>query len=266
MVDPEKLLADLGFGESEARAYVTLLASLAPLNGYELAKVSGIPRGNIYKVLEKLEARGAVARVEGEGGTRYAPVSPGEVLPRLAEGVQRRAEEARAVLEDVRRPPQPDLIWNVQGYEPLVDQARSLIASARTTLTMALCRSEASVLAREMIDANARGIDITTLCLTGCPQECGGCQGRIYRHSVAPAGDNRWLIVVPDESEVLAGEISVGVETVATGLRTRQRMIVKLASGYTQRSAALAEVAERLDAGGPPTDLRNILRLIRTRS
>ena len=49
-----ELLQKLGFGEYEARAYVALLQN-RPLNGYELAKASGLPRANVYSVLQKLE-------------------------------------------------------------------------------------------------------------------------------------------------------------------------------------------------------------------
>ncbi len=57
MTDTITLLQDLGFTEKEARAYRALLQH-DPVSGYELAKVSGILRPNIYPVLQKLEARG----------------------------------------------------------------------------------------------------------------------------------------------------------------------------------------------------------------
>jgi len=57
MADITALLQQLGFSEYEARAYLALLQR-NPLNGYELAKVSGLPRANVYAVLQKLEDRG----------------------------------------------------------------------------------------------------------------------------------------------------------------------------------------------------------------
>jgi hypothetical protein len=51
MLDAIALLQDLGFTEQEARAYQALLQH-NPVTGYELAKVSGIPRPNTYPVLE----------------------------------------------------------------------------------------------------------------------------------------------------------------------------------------------------------------------
>lgn len=68
--DAATLLQQLGFGDYEARAYVALLQR-SPLNGYELAKSSGIPRANIYAVLQKLEERNAVVRLDTPTGSRY---------------------------------------------------------------------------------------------------------------------------------------------------------------------------------------------------
>jgi hypothetical protein len=45
MADLTGLLQQLGFSEYEARAYLALLQQ-NPLNGYELAKVSGLPHKN----------------------------------------------------------------------------------------------------------------------------------------------------------------------------------------------------------------------------
>ena len=54
-------LHQLGFTEYEARAYAALVAG-GELNGYALAKASGIPRANVYAVAGKLVARGAAVR------------------------------------------------------------------------------------------------------------------------------------------------------------------------------------------------------------
>src|SRR5215208_8334913 len=83
MTDIIVLLQELGFSEYEARAYLALLQR-NPLNGYELAKVSGLPRANIYAVLQKLEERGAAVRLDLPNGTRYAPIAPAELTRRLA--------------------------------------------------------------------------------------------------------------------------------------------------------------------------------------
>jgi sugar-specific transcriptional regulator TrmB len=78
MADLTALLQQLGFSEYEARAYLALLQR-NPLNGYELAKLSGLPRANVYAALQKLEERGAVVRLDIPSRARYAPVAPTEL-------------------------------------------------------------------------------------------------------------------------------------------------------------------------------------------
>src|SRR3954467_6871650 len=83
MADVIALLQQLGFSEYESRAYLALLQR-NPLNGYELAKLSRLPRANIYAVLQKLEERGAIVRLDQLNGMRYAPIAPTELTQRVA--------------------------------------------------------------------------------------------------------------------------------------------------------------------------------------
>src|SRR4051794_14609110 len=116
-------LQELGFGEYEARAYVALLQH-NPVNGYELAKASGIPRANVYAILQKLEERGAVVRSDEMTGVRYAPVPPTEVIQRLGQRVQGILQAAQEALDDLSSPVEQPSIWNVRSYAALLEHAR----------------------------------------------------------------------------------------------------------------------------------------------
>ncbi|MBI4496931.1 MAG: TrmB family transcriptional regulator [Chloroflexi bacterium] len=245
MADAVALLQQLGFGEYEARAYVALLQR-SPLNGYELAKASGLPRANVYAVLQKLEERGAVVRVETPAGVRYASVPPSELTRRLGNSFQETLEAAQRLLVVMTSPAEYEYVGNLRGYPLLLEHARSLLDATQERLLVAIWPQEASALAEPLAQAEQRGVEITTLCLEACPSECGGCRGRIYRYRVAPDYAARWLVLVPDGAEVLAGEIGPNQEALA--VRTRQRLLVELASWYTRHSIALAAVLR--DLGG----------------
>ena len=75
-------LVELGFSEYEAKAYIALLRE-SPVTGYQLAKLSGVPRSMIYEVLGKLTARGAAMTLRTGGSTKYAPVPAAEFLDQL---------------------------------------------------------------------------------------------------------------------------------------------------------------------------------------
>ncbi len=264
MDDAVERLQPLGFSEYEARAYVALLQA-SPLTGYELAKRSGIPRPNIYLVLQRLEERGAVLRVETPEGTRYAPVPPGELLRRLDRRFGEALAAAQKALEALAPPPPMEPVWSLSGYPALLDHARALLEGAARTIWIALWPPEAQALATPLARAESRGVRITTLCLAACATACEGCRGQLHRYRMAPTAAARWLILVSDEAEAVAGEIQG--ETTARGIRTRQPMLVDLLLDYIRHSIALATVVEELGNGIRTLDprTRRLLMAVRRR-
>jgi predicted transcriptional regulator len=243
MADITGLLQQLGFSEYEARAYLALLQR-NPLNGYELAKASGLPRANVYAVLQKLEDRGAVTRLDMASGARYAPVAPTELTGRIASRFQDVLRATEQALQDLEAPEAGVFIWNIQGYAALLDHARALIEATQERLLVAIGRQEAAGLRQPLAGAESRGVAVTTLCLDECPTECGGCRGTICRFCAATSEAQHWLVLVSDDSEALAGEI--GFDGDALAVRTRQQLQVDLASWYIRHSMALTAVLSDL--------------------
>ncbi len=243
-----ELLRDLGFGEYEARAYVALLQR-SPLNGYELAKGSKVPRANIYAILQKLEERGAVVRLDTPNGIRYAPVAPAEFTHHLEQRFEETLTAAKGRLERISAPVEQEHIWNIRGYSPFLEHSRALIGGAVKHLAIALWPDESQSLAVDLASTHARGVQVTTLCMAGCVQECGNCTGRIFRYQVLPEQASRWLVLVSDRPEMMAGEIGKGDETLA--VRTRQKLLVDLSGWYIRNSIAMAalldDIGERVD-------------------
>ncbi len=243
MADSVALLQQLGFSEYEARAYRALLQR-SPLNGYELAKAAGLPRANVYAVLQKLEERNAVVRQESPTGVRYAPVPPGELTQRIERYFHATLDAAQHELNAIFSPPDPAYIWNIQGQAALLEHACALIDSVHEQLTVAISPAQAQALAEAITQAEQRGVAITTLCLNVCAVACGGCRGQLYRYHVAPEQSHGWLIVIADGAELLAGEIRADADAMA--IRTRQALLVDMTSWYIRHSIALAAVLNDL--------------------
>jgi DNA-binding MarR family transcriptional regulator len=243
-------LQELGFGQYEAQAYITLLKK-NPLSGYELARDSGVPRANIYTILQKLEERGAVVRLDTETGRRYTPVLPEELIRGLRQRLQTSLDGAENALRNLAAQLDPDFVLNTQGYPVVLDHARSLIDSASRELLLATNPQEAPALTDNLDRAIDRGVNITSLCIAGCPTECGACRGQIYRYHLDPEAEARYLMVIPDHQEVLAGEIGPG--EIAQAIRTRQKLLVNLATRHINDSIALAALL--LDLGDRLEDL-----------
>lgn len=236
-------LQALGFSEYEARAYIALLEHGA-LTGYRLARYSGIPRPNIYPVLDRLQQRGAVSRIQFKEGVRYSALPAEEMLARLSRTVEGHLERAGRALRDMAAATPADYVWNVQGYEGAMARAEVLIDGAERQLLVGVWAEESRRLSGAFDRALTRGVSPTILCIQGCPEECGGCRGKIYRYRLAPAADTRWLLLVRDGRELLAGQVSPGGETRAAV--THQEVFVEVASRYLQNTIAIAEMIRSL--------------------
>lgn len=152
-------LQELGFSEYEAKAYVGLLRK-SPATGYELSKLSGVPRSMIYEVLSRLVARGAVLSTVAEGVTQYMPVPADELLDRLYEAYHARVEAVRRELDGLTPGGQVDYVWNLEGYDNIIARAREMIESARYRIHVALLPETFPDLADALTEAAQRGVRI----------------------------------------------------------------------------------------------------------
>ncbi len=236
-------LQELGFSEYETKAYIALLQQ-HPLNGYALAKNSGLPRANIYGVLQKLEERGAVIAIAVAEGIVYSPITPDDLISRLGSHISEVLTTTQRELKALATPIEQTYVQNVQGNDQLLEHARELIHRANEHLLIALWQPEASALAEALAQAQSRGIVINILCCQACPQECGGCQGNIYRYRVTPDQQTHGLIVIQDNYEMLVG--TTGIK--ATAIRTRQPGLVEMTTWYVRHSITLAAIVA--DMGG----------------
>src|SRR4029079_5374266 len=127
-------LQAVGFSEYEARAYVALLQR-GQLTGYEVAKVSGIPRPNVYPVTDSLERRGAVTRVKTARGLKYAALPAADVLSRVSRSVESHLAGAGEALESLTADASESAyVWNIDGYADMLAAAEDLIDSARARI------------------------------------------------------------------------------------------------------------------------------------
>lgn len=234
-------LRELGFTEYEARAYVALIEG-GELNGYALAKATGIPRANIYAVADKLVQRGAARRAENNAGVVFVAVAPKRFLRSIEVNQRQVLRVAQNALARLSKRNSPAVVLNLRDDEILVS-ARQLIDDSKKSLLIALQPNEAAALAAPLRQARERGVAITTLCLEGCRNECGGCAGYIYRYRLVPAGDARWLLLVCDGHTALLGHIA---RENVTGVLTEQALVVELASAYVRQSVTLAVIGSDL--------------------
>jgi hypothetical protein len=209
-------LSELGFSTNEARAYKGLLVE-SPATGYEIAQRAGIPRSAIYAVLKRLEDDGLVARVE-ETPAKYAPLPPTDLLGVLRRRFDRSLDSLDGSLRRLRPPPPPVDLWNVSGYDEVLERAESLIGVAEHYIFCSIWRREAQRLARAFDSATKRKVKMVTFSF--CALE--NIPGKIYSYGLDEKDlEAFWkhkLILVVDHGRTLMGGTEPGAsEAVVTG-------------------------------------------------
>ena len=203
--DPVDKLVEIGFSEYEAKAYVALLRK-SPVTGYELAKLSGVPRSMIYEVLGKLTARGAAMTLRKERSTKYAPVPAEEFLDQL----HREHEELTASLKDdlavLASASDLEYVWNIEGHENIMAKAREMIGQAKTRVYLALLPVTFPALRPTLEEAIRRGVWVVLYTTSGL--DLPGGRVVVAHVSEETLGQARGLglVLVVDGEEVLIGE------------------------------------------------------------
>ena len=90
-------LENLGFSKNEAKVYTVLLKHKL-LNGYEIAKLSGVPRSMVYEVINRMVGKGILLKLEGDPNY-YKPLEYDKLIRRIkaeTESSINRAEIGRA--------------------------------------------------------------------------------------------------------------------------------------------------------------------------
>ena len=233
----------MGFGEYEAKAYATLVRD-GPLTGYQLAKNSGIPRPNIYAIIDRLEKRSAVTRIEVGDGVKYAALPADEMLDRLSRTVEAHLSDARGALEGLGEAGDAAYVWNIEGYDNMIARAEAVIGGAQDRLTVGIWSSESARLSPAIAAAEARGVHVLVLCVQGCANECGNCCGEIYRYPVSNDADRRWLMLAADDREMLVGQVGPGSQ--AHGAQTTLAAMVAMTSQYVRNTIAAAEIVRSI--------------------
>ena len=198
-------LVQIGFSEYEAKAYVALLRE-SPATGYQLSKLSGVPRSMIYEVLNKLTARGAAMTLHLGGSTQYAPVPAGEFLDQLLSEQEELVESLKEDLAHLTSAPNLEYVWNIEGHENIMAKAEEMIGQARERIYLALLPATFPDLRTALAEAIERGARVVVYTVDHLDLPGGQVViAPMSREALGQAG-GLGLILVIDGEEVLIGE------------------------------------------------------------
>lgn len=242
-IDPIDKLVEIGFSEYEAKAYLALLQR-NPASGYELSKLSGVPRSMIYEVLAKLTARGAAMTLPKEGGTKYAPIPADEFLDHLQREQQLLVASLRKELTTLISTPDLDYVWNIDGHESILAKATEMVEQARERVYLALLPSTFPDLQSTLKAAVERGVQVV-IYTTGEIELAGA---RVVTAHVAEETLGQFrglgLILVIDGEEVLVGEWLTAEQARASW--TSSPLLVFIAEHHLRTDLYLPEILAQL--------------------
>lgn len=235
----------LGFTEYEAKAYLTLCQA-SPATAYEVSKVAGLAKANVYSALEGLAQRGAVQPVS-EGPVKYVPVEPSRLLGQIAKSTTARCKELAGKLDRMQLVDGTDYVWMINGDESIHIKVGEMIDRARQHIWI---KAPHHLLERHIVALNRaakRGVK-TVMVLFG-PPDCltrfsFGPDSRVYLHEgsgvmIGPA--QQLLTITIDFEEALTAHAGES----GHGAFTRSSPVVYMAESLLRHEVYLAEIFQK---------------------
>lgn len=196
-------LERIGLSPYEARAYVSLLG-IQPVNGYDLARASGIPASKIYETLQRLVAKGAVL-ASAQEPTVYQATPPEELVAAYREETEQTLTSLLSTLPRLTSEPSPGVVWRLRGDRVILRHLLDIVNGASHEVFLSIWPLEASHLVDAVDEGRRRGVLFWIACFGSCPIEgndvynllsCGeSSAARLGRRLTAAVADGRQSLI-----------------------------------------------------------------------
>ena len=159
MEDLIQQLMQLGLGDNEARSYAVLLR-FGPLTGYEVARRSGIARGNVYACLGRLTEKQIVMRTSED---RFLALPLSQFVALQQERFSLSARQAQRALHHRQESHEEAQVVSITDAQALVERCRTIIQETNRPLFLAGFPPELEALAPDLHQAQQRHLPIETI-------------------------------------------------------------------------------------------------------
>jgi len=237
--NPIDKLVEIGFSEYEAKAYVALLRE-SPATGYQLSKVSGVPRSMIYEVLGKLTARGAAMTLRKGNSTQYAPVPADEFLDELHREHKALTTSLKDDLASLASPTDLEYVWNIEGHENIIAKAIEMIGQAQSSIYLALVPATCEELQSALEGAVERGVHVRLYTTSEVDLACCRVIVAYVSEETLRQARGLGLILVIDGEEVLIGEWLTATQARASW--TSSQLLVFIAEHHLRTDLYLPQI------------------------
>ncbi|MDK2942758.1 MAG: HTH-type transcriptional regulator, sugar sensing transcriptional regulator [Acetobacterium sp.] len=229
-MDIVERLTQFGLTRHEASIYLTLLAE-GDLNGYEVAKITGISRSNAYTSLASLVEKGGAYVIE-EATIRYTPVAISE----FCENKIRKLQQAKQDLI-VTIPTKRDAVEGyitIKGENNILNKLRNMILEAQERIYISV---PGQILKTVLPDIKeAINCDIKMVIITDGSLSLAGATVYIADQPL------QQIRLIVDSTNVLTGDMNNGEHS--TCLYSRKRNLVDLFKDSMKNEIKLIEMTK----------------------
>lgn len=222
------LLTEFHLTRQEAAIYMCLLAE-GDMNGYEVAKVTGISRSNSYSSLASLVEKGAANVIEGDA-VKYTPVPISEFcenkirnLNKIKDTIVEQAPEKRKETEGY---------ITIKGKNHILDKMKNMISKAEKRIYISSSDETLREVLPEMKKAAGKGIKIVLI-----TEKTFKFEGSTVYYSDE---FNKQIRLITDSENVLTGEIDKG--DYSTCLFSKKKNLVDLLKESLKNEIKLIEL------------------------
>ena len=218
-------LLKIGFSLNEAKVYITLLQNKA-LNGYEIAKFSGVSRSLVYDVIDRLLNKGFIIKSEGTINY-YVALDYDKAIEKIDSENRKNliiAEEKLKALS--KKDKDNEFIFNIKGFDKFIEKAKELISLAKKEISISIWKQEFELIKDDIFKAIEKGVKVYVFSFEDIELK----RARIFSYKVKDATNlfqYRRTTIIIDNNDTLIGENS-GEQSIS--VYTKNAALVSLAT------------------------------------
>lgn len=222
--DAYEFLIKVGFSLNEAKVYVTLLQNKG-LNGYEIAKLSGVSRSLVYDVIERLLNKGFIIKSEG-AINYYVALDYNKTLEKIDNENRKNLLNAEAKLKLLsKKENDNEFIFNIRGFDKFIDKAKERILLAKREISLSIWKQDFALLKDDLLKAIKRGVKVYIFSFEDIILD----KAEIFSYKVKDASNlfpYRRISLIIDNNDTFIGE-NIGDKSVS--IYTKNQAILSLA-------------------------------------
>jgi sugar-specific transcriptional regulator TrmB len=227
-MDVIELLTQFNITRQEATIYLTLLSE-GELNGYEVAKITGISRSNTYTSLAALVEKGVAYIVEGPV-TKYTPVPVEEFCDNKIRKLKETKEYLMESIPEKREDAEGYV--TIKGKVQILNKMRNMVSGAKERVYISVSKQVLDEILDEVKGAVKKGIKVVLI--INEPLNLKGATVYFMEKQ------HQQIRLIADTSNVLTGDIDNG--EYSTCLYSKKKNLIDLLRDSLKNEIRLIEI------------------------